>query len=154
MRYTPGLPTNFFHEDQQRSNRDLFELRRAQGIDQTMGRICITIPNSTIDIITKEAPSPSGKSEWICAAIDHYLRTRNRGPDQLSDPERRALADQIKDLEIRLSEKHQDLEWTRGQLIETQRNLTAALEKIPQPPAMLTDGQHKPSWWDRLMGRG
>jgi molybdopterin-binding protein len=69
-----------------------------------------------------------------------------------SQQAREVLQGKVKDLEKSLSDKHQDLEWTRGQLIETQRNLTAALDRIPKAP-LLTDGQYKPSWWERLFGR-
>lgn len=72
-------------------------------------------------------------SQSITKALDEYQRNVD------------LLQHKIKDLEKSLSDKQQDLEWSRGQLVETQRNLSAALERIPATP-MITDGQHKP-WW-------
>ena len=37
--------------------------------------------------------------------------------------------------------------------VHTEGVLQEIISKIPQAP-MLTDGQHKPSWWDRFRGRG
>lgn len=59
---------------------------------------------------------------------------------------RESLQQQVYFLEKSLSDKSQDLEWTRGQLVETQRNLTAALAKIPLLP------ERTGGFWSRLFG--
>ena len=63
-----------------------------------------------------------------------------------SQKDRDGLQKQVHELEKTLAAKQEDLTWTRGQLVETQRNLSAALEKIPR----ITDGKEKPGWWSRL----
>ena len=66
-----------------------------------------------------------------------------------SQKDRDGLQKQVHELEKTLAAKQDDLTWTRGQLVETQRNLSAALEKIPR----ITDGKEKPGWWSRLFGK-
>jgi hypothetical protein len=66
--------------------------------------------------------------------------------------EREALQMRVEMLEGSIKEKERELSDYRGLLVETQRNLTAALDRIPKAP-LLTDGQYKPSWWERLFGR-
>jgi hypothetical protein len=103
-----------------------------------MGRICITIPDSIEERMDKESDQNAiSKSAWVTQGLEQYLIKRDQKPDQMSDPERIALQQRIDGLT-------DDLSWVRGQLVETQRNLSTALERIPAP--MITDGQHKP-WW-------
>lgn len=103
-----------------------------------MGRICITIPDNIEETMEIESIQKAiSKSAWITQGLEQYLIKRDQKPDQMSDPERIALQQRIDGLTS-------DLSWVRGQLVETQRNLSTALERIPSP--MITDGQHKP-WW-------
>lgn len=144
-----------------------------------MGRICITIPDNTEAIIKREAAHPGGNSEWICAAIDHYLITRDQKPDQMTDQERRRLEDQINDLRglqdelialkithAKLSgeveELRNGLNFNKGLLVEAQRNVSTLINRfaledkaeiVTETPTAAQPDQ-KRSWWSRIMGKG
>lgn len=118
-----------------------------------MGRICITLAKELEETIKKEAGAQGiSKSEYIAQGLAQFLRTKDQKPEQMGDQalmtalkesqrDRETLERQIHDLEKVLVDKEQDLSWAKGQMVESQRNLTAALAKIP----MITDGS-KP-WW-------
>lgn len=122
-------------------------------------RTIIKVPVSTQDAeaLTHEAKEHGmSRGDYCRDILIRHLQGHGEVPAGTYQDHGAALSESqrtIERLEKALTDKHQDLEWTRGQLIETQRNLTAALAKIPMPPAMLTDGQHNPSWWDRFLGR-
>jgi DNA repair exonuclease SbcCD ATPase subunit len=72
------------------------------------------------------------------------------------------LEEQVKDLQgvrdelLALRIAHAKLEGQAEELkaakVYTEGVLQEVMSKIPPAP-MLTDGQHKPSWWDRFRGR-
>lgn len=108
----------------------------------------------------READQVGGKSAWICAAIDHFLRTRDQKPDQMSDQERRELEDQIADLrglqavcEERVKGQALMIEDLRAGKVHLEGMVQELMSKIPPAPAMITDGQTPPGWWSRLFGR-
>ncbi len=98
-------------------------------------RITITLPKEIGDIVENDsAQRKITKSDFIVQAVQAYVKGNQ--PEKMTDLERISLEQQIETLK-------ENLNWTRGQLVETQRNLSAALEKIPR----ITDGTTKPAWW-------
>jgi len=84
--------------------------------------------------LTSTAQSTQVPNEGLSKALEESQKGRE------------SLQQQVYFLEKSLSDKSQDLEWTRGQLVETQRNLTAALAKIPLLP------ERTGGFWSRLFG--
>jgi len=116
-----------------------------------MGRICVTIPDSTEEELRRAAEIAGVTlSAQVCAMIDQYLRTPDHDvitTGTISDHERAAMQE-------RLSACQQDLHWCRAELAASHMHLSEALARIPAPVALVTDGKARPSWWDRFMGRG
>lgn len=137
----------------------------AKDLDSTRKTIKAFVSKESADALDLEAKGKGISRADLCGEVlTNYLSGPSgspaAGPDEglkkaleESQQAREVLQGRVKDLEKSLSDKHQELEWTKGQLQEVQRNLTAALERIPKPPPLLTDGQYKPSWWERLFGR-
>lgn len=68
-----------------------------------------------------------------------------------SQRDREKLQIKVEMLESSITDRDREVSDYRGLLVETQRNLSAALTKIPAIPEA-TD--HKPRWWEFWKGKG
>jgi hypothetical protein len=54
-------------------------------------------------------------------------------------------------IDASIKDKERELSDYRGLLVETQRNLSTALNRIPAIPEST---EHKPRWWEFWKGKG
>jgi len=114
-----------------------------------MGRICITLPDAIEAKITTEADAQHvTKSDWISAAVDHYLRTRDQDCEKVRE-EWQALRIAYATLQGEHKGQAAMIEELHARAVHAEGLISSMMAErqalIPERPR---------SFWDRLFGRG